>query len=329
MEIIPNSTATRQLNTSATQVASEKSQRSPQGTTNSHEELQLSSTSQALTQAFQQAVSWLQQEALEPFQGRRNQLGTASVNIDVGRYNLYLVDQKVSELQQTFGSSVDAKEMKNQLAQASGITTENPLNPANRKNQLHQNVAGLLHEKDVQALTDIYIHAKEEGLDTDQVNHLAFFMGHYRGTQQHSNYLYHPPENAVDPETIQQAQTIYSSDENRVTELDSGFLESMLNPDKMLKSFSKVVDLDFLESVTGAGKGGDVFLSSNYPGTPEQPTISDSQATTSLSKEDLKVQLTAWLDQHWAQQTSITGLLLGLDLSDQQNSWTQLRGSFS
>ncbi|WP_404416391.1 hypothetical protein [Marinospirillum sp.] len=329
MEITPNSTTTRQSNTSTTRTEPEKNQQLSQGATSTQAELQLSSTSQALTQAFQQAVDWLQQEAIEPFQGRRNQLATASVNIDVGRYNLYLVDQKVNELQQTFGSSVDVKEMKNQLTQASGITTNNPLSSANRKDELHQNVAGLLHEKDVQALTDIYIHAKEEGLDTDQVNHLAFYMGHYRGTQQHSNYSYHPPEKPVDSETVEQAQAIYSSNENPVTELDSGFLESMLNPDKMLKSFSKVVDLGFLESVTGAGKGGDVFPPSNYPGTPEQATTSDSQATTSLSKEDLKEQLTAWLDQHWAQQSSLTSQLLGLDLADQQDTWAQLRGLFA
>lgn len=327
MEITPNSTTIRQTNTSITRSEPEKNQLS-QRTASTQAELQLSSTSQALTQAFQQAVDWLQQEAIEPFQGRRDQLSTASVNIDVGRYNLYLVDQKVNELQQTFGSSVDAKEMKSQLAQASGITTENPLNSTNRKDQLHQNVAGLLHEKDVQALTDIYIHAKEKGLDTDQVNHLAFFMGHYRGTQQHSNYSYHPPTKPVDSETVERAQTIYSSNEAPVTELDSGFLESMLNPDKMLKSFSKVVDLDFLGSVTGAGKGGDVFPPSNYPVKSEQPTASDSQSVTSLPKEDLKVQLTAWLDQHWAQQSSLTSQLLGLDLDDQQDLWTQLRSKF-
>lgn len=326
MEITPNSTVTHSSGTSATRAVSDKNQQPSQGTTDFQPELQLSSTSQALTQAFQQAVDWLQQEAIEPFQGRMDQLGTASVNIDVGRYNLHLVDQKANELLQTFGRSVDLEELKNQLIQGSGITTENPLNATNRKDLLTMNVSGLLLESDVQALTDVYIYAKESGLDAEQVNGLGFFMGVYRQSQQTTHY-FHPPTEPADPATIQQAQAIYSSKETPLVQFESGFLEQMLHPEKSLKSFSKVVDLDFLQKLTGTGAGGDVFLPLEQP--PKPPTAATSDSTTNLSKDELQAQLAAWLDQHWAQQSSLTSQLLGLNQVDQQDLWTQLRGMFA
>ncbi|MBE0508547.1 MAG: hypothetical protein IBX50_17825 [Marinospirillum sp.] len=326
MEITPNSTVTHSSGTSTTRAVSDKNQQPSQGTTNFQPELQLSSTSQALTQAFQQAVDWLQQEAVEPFQGRMDQLGTASVNIDVGRYNLHLVDQKANELLQTFGRSVDLEELKNQLIQGSGITTENPLNATNRKDLLTMNVSGLLLESDVQALTDVYIYAKESGLDAEQVNGLGFFMGVYRQSQQTTHY-FHPPTEPADPATIQQAQAIYSSKETPLVQFESGFLEQMLHPEKSLKSFSKVVDLDFLQKLTGTGAGGDVFLPLEQP--PKPPTTATSDSTTNLSKDELQAQLAAWLDQHWAQQSSLSSQLLGLNQVDQQDLWTLLRGMFA
>lgn len=326
MEITPNSTVTHSSGTSVTRAVSDKNQQLSQGTTNFQPELQLSSTSQAHTQAFQQAVDWLQQEAIEPFQGRMDQLGTASVNIDVGRYNLHLVDQKANELLQTFGRTVDLEELKNQLIQGSGITTENPLNATNRKDLLTMNVSGLLLESDVQALTDVYIYAKESGLDAEQVNGLGFFMGVYRQSQQTTLY-FHPPTEPADPATIQQAQAIYSSKETPLVQFESGFLEQMLHPEKRLKSFSKVVDLDFLQKLTGTGAGGDVFLPLEQP--PKTPTAATSDNIANLSKDELQAQLSAWLDQHWAQRPSLASQLLGLSQIDQQDLWTQWRGIFS
>lgn len=326
MEITPNSTVTHSSGTSVTRAVSDKNQQLSQGTSSFQPELQLSSTSQALTQAFQQAVDWLQQEAIEPFQGRMDQLRTASVNIDAGRYNLYLVYQKANELLQTFGRTVDLDELKNQLIQGSGITTENPLNATNRKDLLTMNVSGLLLESDVQALTDVYIYAKESGLDAEQVNGLGFFMGVYRQSQQTTHY-FHPPTEPAAPATIQQAQAIYSSKETPLVQFESGFLEQMLHSEKSLKSFSKVVDLDFLQKLTGTGAGGDVFLPLEQP--PKPPTAATSDSTTNLSKDELQAQLAAWLDQHWAQRPSLTSQLLGLNQVDQQDLWTQWRGIFS
>ena len=325
MEITTNTT-TRQLSTPTTQATLKNNQSPSQETTTAQIKPELSSTSQAVTQAFQQAVDWLQQESVEPFQGRMDQLGRVSVNIDVGRYNLYLVDKKVNELQEQLGNSVDIKEMRSQLIQASGITTENSLNAANRKDQLNQNVAGLLHEKDVQALTDVYIHAKEKGLDTEQVNHLGFFMGIYRQSQQSTHY-FHPPTEPADSATIQQAQAIYSSKETPLVQFDSGFLEQMLHPEKNLKPFSKVVDLDFLQKMTGAGAGGDVFLPAEQP--PKRPSAVTSDSAASPSKDELQAQLATWLNQHWPQEASLVNQLLGLNLDDQQDLWTQLRSKFA
>lgn len=64
MEITLNSAVAHSSNTLSNRVESNKSQHLPQTAANPQPELQLSSTSQALTQAFQQAVNWLQQESL-------------------------------------------------------------------------------------------------------------------------------------------------------------------------------------------------------------------------------------------------------------------------
>lgn len=328
MEINSKLMASGNLNASAMQTASNTSKKLADKTTSVNTDLQLSSTSQALIQEFQQAVKWLQQEALEPFQGRGDELGTLSTIIDIGRYNLYLIDKKADELQQRFGSSIDIKEMKSQLIQASGIATENTLNSANRKEQLVQNVAGLLHDQDVQALTDIYIYAKEEGLDTKQVEHLAFFLGVYRHSQRGAN-SYHPPSQPADAETIKQAQAIFSSKQNPVAKLDSGFLETMLNPNKNLKSFSKLVDLDFLQEITGLGSGGDVFESASYFNSKSQPLAPANQAETLAINEDLHSKLASWLNQHWAQQPVFASQLLGFNLADKKEFWAQLNNIFA
>lgn len=262
---------------------------------------------------------------MEVFVGRTEQFGTPSVNIDVGRYNLYLVDKKVDELQEQLGNLVDAKELKNQLIEASGIATENSLTAANRKETLAQNVSGLLNEGDVQALTDIYIYAKEKGLDTNQVNHLGFFLGVYRNSQ---DTLYHPPSELADADTIKQAEAIYSSKGGSVAQLDSGFLEAMLNPYKALNSFSELVDLDFLEEITGSGEGGAFAPTELYLAEQTKAETNNSVQEEALTKDELKEQLTAWLNQHWAEQASITSQLLGLNEPEQQNIWAQLREMF-
>lgn len=76
-------------------------------------------------------------------------------------------------------------------------------------------------------------------------------------------------------------------------------------------------------SLTGAFAPTELYLAEQ---TKAETT--NSAQEEALTKDELKERLTAWLNQHWAEQASITSQLLGLNKPEQQNIWAQLREMF-
>lgn len=224
--------------------------------------IQLSPTSLVKAEDFDQAVKGIQKEALEAFTRIEQGYFGISAKIDVGRYNLYLVDQQVESLQSQYGASLDTDTLKKQLIDSTGIVTENPLKGSKRKDFFYDQTSFYyLKEKDVQTLTDIYIYAKENNLDTEKVDNLSSMLGAYRMDEVKYPGLFYPDKRKpYDPEVVEQAKAIYSNDGTGVAQFEQGFLDYALNPEKNLRTFTKVADLDFLEQITGTGDGEKAFL---------------------------------------------------------------------
>ena len=301
------------------------------------DEVNLSSTGMIASDEFDKAVSLLQKEALEGFtQPERGHFGI-NAKIDIGRYNLYLVDQQVGALQSKYGEAVDGDALKKQLIAASGITTENPLKGSNRQNFFYENTSFYhLKEKDVQALTDVYIHAKENNLDTEQVNNLASVLGAYRMDTVKYPGLYYPDKRpAYDDELVQQAKAIYSNDGSGVVQFEQEFLDYALSPEKNLRMTSQVLDLDFMQQITGTGDGNKAFLHTptfhvgegKLLGTGqsrEALTASDQPDSDMTPQEAVQQQLTRWLETHFKPDSPLQAMIGELSGEEQSRLFTQL-----
>ncbi|MBB1486211.1 hypothetical protein [Oceanospirillum sediminis] len=254
MDIKPSAQVNGKLTTTQTAKSAPQSPvlTAPFSTSPKTESVSLSATSQISTEDFDAAVKSLQEDALSGFSGIKNGQFGMSANIDIGRYNLHLVDQRVESLQKQYGEALDSEALKKQLVELSGIETETPLKGSNRQDIIPENsILYSLKEKDVQALTDIYIYARENDLDTDQIDGLSFMIGLYRYGQANHPDIAYPIRETSDTELEQQARAIYSSPGSDVVKFEQGFLDFALNPDKRLLTFSKIIDMDFMEKITG------------------------------------------------------------------------------
>lgn len=312
----------------------------PLSTSPKTESVSLSATSQISTEDFDAAVKSLQEDALSGFSCIKNGQFGMSANIDIGRYNLHLVDQRVESLQKQYGEALDSDALKKQLVELSGIETENPLKGSNRQDIIPENsILHSLKEKDVQALTDIYIYARENDLDTDQIDGLSFMIGLYRHGQVNHPDIAYPIRETSDTELEQQARAIYSSPGSDVVKFEQGFLDFALNPDKRLLTFSKIVDMDFMEKITGTGAGDAEFLPTRQykvgkaritgpeaeRAKVEQALNPDEKDLKNLSPEEaLQYHLTNWIEAHIQPDSPLRDLLEGLPHKEQARLFSQM-----
>lgn len=268
----------------------------------------ISHISQNILKDFEASVSALKETALST----TGQLDGRSLNpaiyIDTGRYNQYLVSQQVDAFQEKYGGMINTDQLSDELIRSSGIVTENPLKGSARQEAFPAEYTfSWLKEKDVQSLTDIYIHAREQGLSEDKVQGLASFMGTYRSNEAQRPAMAYASTRAqsVKPEDLEQAKSIYSSQDAPVTQLDKGFLDHILNPDKNLNRFAESVGLDFLEGIVGSGDGNEAFrptLQANVTVPAVNPRywseIGYSPSSSTDPEEEIRKQIDLWLEHH-------------------------------
>ncbi|MBB1485961.1 hypothetical protein [Oceanospirillum sediminis] len=292
---------------------------------------------------FDHAIKNLQEEALEGFTKPKQGLFGISARIDVGRYNLYLVDQQVDTLKSQYGDDLDTDALKKQLIDSSGITTENPLKGSKRQNVFIKEMS-LYHlkEKDVQALTDVYIYAKENNLDTEQVDRLGTVMASYRNDEAKYPGLFYPDKRKpYEPEVVEQAKAIYSNDGTGVVQFEEGFLDYALNPEKNLRFTTKMLNLDFFEQIAGTGDGEKAFLHTPLyrlgDGSALRPegrleklkeALTKDPAdidTSNLSPEEaVKHYLNRWLETQVESESPMHQFIADLSQEDQMKIYTHL-----
>jgi len=304
---------------------------------------QLSSTSLIKQEDFDQAIKSLQEESLEGFSQLKNGLFGISARIDTGRYNLYLVDQQVDELKSQYGDDLDTDALKKQLIDVSGITTENPLKGSKRQDVFIKEMSFYhLKERDVQTLTDIYIYAKENDLDTEQVDRLGTLMASYRNDEaKYPGLLYPDKRKPYEPGVVEQAKAIYSNDGTGVVQFEEGFLDYALNPEKNLRFSTKMVDLDFFEKIAGSGDGEKAFLHTPLYRLLDGPDLSPEGRleelkealtkdpidvdTSNLSPEEaVKHYLSRWLETQIDPESPMHQFIADLSQDDQMKIYTHL-----
>jgi len=137
-----------------------------------------------LSALFDAADAFIQKEHLVPFQGYRFTNGShgyvidyEGAYLDVGKYNNYLFDKAAANLvaeARNKGIELDKKDVVAQLKENNAEIAAMKLDDQNRRDLLGStSVMSRLGWSDLQAFTDMYITAKENGLDVMQVEVLA------------------------------------------------------------------------------------------------------------------------------------------------------------
>lgn len=151
-------------------------------------EPQISPTARALTEFYEAASAFVQKEHLEPFTGWKRDgagraLNLASGYLDVEKYNNYLFDKAATTLvdqARQMGLALDKKETIAQLKADNADVAAIRYSATERikyQNMCQDVVFSYLTASDVDSLTDMYIKAKENGLDATQVQNVAFHLG--------------------------------------------------------------------------------------------------------------------------------------------------------
>jgi hypothetical protein len=226
-----------------------------------------------LSDLFDAADEFIHQEHLTPYEGFRYSNGKSGYIInyegsylDVGKYNNYLFDKAATTLvaqAKEKGIELDKKDVVAQLKLNNSEIAAMKLDNQDRLEKLGVSHSSYyLSWSDLQSFTDMYITAKENGLDVVQVERLAGEKGLYEqrsaemraGTQ---FVFFAPPDGAI-PET-----TLKLADEIRQKLLDhfgfgEDFFKNMLDPNSYaglgstgndateyakLEFLSKIIDL--------------------------------------------------------------------------------------
>jgi hypothetical protein len=153
-------------------------------------EPEISEAGRALAQLYDAASAFVQAEHFDVFKGWKYDsagyvLNNESAYMDVERYNNYLFDKAatrlVEEARQQFGATLEKKDVLAQLKAENANIAAIRFNDNERRNTLGVGVNGYanLTYSDVQSLTDMYITAKENGLNAAFVHDVAFHKGSY------------------------------------------------------------------------------------------------------------------------------------------------------
>ncbi|GHU07498.1 hypothetical protein FACS1894158_15840 [Betaproteobacteria bacterium] len=151
-------------------------------------EPQISPTARALAKFYEAASAFVQKEHFEPFTGWKYSNGSSgyvlnneSAYLDVEKYNNYLFDKAATTLvdqARQMGLALDKKETIAQLKADNAEVAAIRYSDMDRVKNLNVSVSfSKLTMSDVNSLTDMYIKAKENGLDATQMGDVAFHLG--------------------------------------------------------------------------------------------------------------------------------------------------------
>jgi hypothetical protein len=151
-------------------------------------EPQISPKARALAELYETASAFVQKEHFEPFTGWKYNgagyvLNRESGYMDVERYNNYLFDKAATTLvdqARQMGLALDKDETLAQLKADNADVAAIRYSATERikyQNMCADVVYSQLTYSDINSLTDMYISAKENGLDAKQLSTVAFVMG--------------------------------------------------------------------------------------------------------------------------------------------------------
>jgi hypothetical protein len=143
-----------------------------------------------LSTLFEEADAFIQKEHFISFQGYRYTNGShgyvidyEGAYLDVGKYNNYLFDKAATSLvaqAKEKGIELDKNDVAAQLKANNTEIAAMKLDDQSRRDLLGSaSVLSRLSWSDLQSFTDMYITAKENGLDVTEVLHLAHDKGVY------------------------------------------------------------------------------------------------------------------------------------------------------
>jgi hypothetical protein len=175
-------------------------------------EPQISAKARALAEFYEAASAFVQKEHFEPFTGwkynsARYVTNYESAFMDIERYNNYLFDKAATTLvdqAKQMGLALDKDETLAQLKADNADIAAIRYSDADRVKYLNMCLSAgysKLTYNDVNSLTDMYITAKENGLDATQINDVAFRLGDQRYWQNSGVVLVEPHPGAT-PEEI-------------------------------------------------------------------------------------------------------------------------------
>ncbi|MDR1935832.1 MAG: hypothetical protein LBS49_09710 [Candidatus Accumulibacter sp.] len=157
-------------------------------------EPQISPQAKALAEFFKAASAFIQKEHFEPFTGWKRDSAGYTLNqesgyLNIEKYNNYLFDKAATTLVEQAGQlglALDKDETLAQLKADNADIAAIRFNDADRVKYLKTNQEvcfSNLSYNEVDSLTDMYITAKENGLDAKQVGGVAFWLGIYNNDQ--------------------------------------------------------------------------------------------------------------------------------------------------
>lgn len=215
-------------------------------------ESKISETAKLLSSLYENASKFVVAEHLEPFSKYVNGQGAAEAYINVGRYNHYVFDKAASSMIEQAakqGITLDKKDVIAQLKADNTEIAEMKLDNQQRISRLGENsVLTHLSEDEMNALTDLYISARENGLDLFQVDVLATHKGiqkYYGAALGEGDIIPGAPneQNPISPSTLEKAEEIRGKIQGNLG-LGDDFVNYMLNPKVALRGASEVF-LDF------------------------------------------------------------------------------------
>jgi hypothetical protein len=245
-------------------------------------EPQISPRARALAELYDAASAFVQKEHFEPFTGWKYSGGSSgyvlnneSAYMDIERYNNYLFDKVAAKLVDQAGQlglALDKKDVLAQLKADNADIAAIRYSDADRVKYLKMCASvgfSKLTSSDVDSLTDMYITAKENGLDATQVHSVAFWKGLYIHNGATMAEADHPPNKLnPTPEEIAASEAKYfATFQNKIdiaSELraklvntafgfhdENGFFDQFLNPritlpgvnDSILNFLSQMLDI--------------------------------------------------------------------------------------
>jgi hypothetical protein len=279
-------------------------------------EVQISPQAKALAEFYEAASAFVREEHIEPFTGwKRDSAGYTlnyeSAYLDVEKYNNYLFDKAATTLVEQakqLGLALDKDETLAQLKADNADIAAISFNNTERVKYLKmcQSVGfSNLSYGEVESLTDMYILAKENGLDATQVGTVAFYLGgfHHNDDNAIMGELYELPYNP-DRRTIT-AEEIAAYEAGRFAHMqdsidlageikaklpnvtfgfnnESGFFASILNPRLTLAGEDTLSFLlqiaDFYSSGPASDETWSWSPSTGWTTDPDSPEAAASRA---------------------------------------------------